>query len=69
MKRETTKAPYCKPAIRVVEWDFNENICNSVITNSYNVNTCIKAKARNSRYEVLRRDSEELGDWNWTGSN
>ena len=64
MNREITKAPYCKPAIRVVEWDFNENICNSVITNSYNVNTCIKAKARNSRYEVLRRDSEELGDWN-----
>lgn len=69
MNREITKAPYCKPAIRVVEWDFNESICNSVITNSFNVNTCIKAKARDSRYEVLRKDSEELGDWHWTGSN
>ena len=69
METTTAKIKYHKPTIRVVEWDFNESICNSVITNSFNVNTCIKAKARNSRYEVLRRDSEELGDWNWTGSN
>lgn len=69
METTTARIKYHKPTIRVVEWDFNESICNSVITNSFNVNTCIKAKARNSRYEVLRRDSEELGDWNWTGSN
>ena len=69
METTTARIKYHKPTIRVVEWDFNESICNSVVTNSFNVNTCIKAKARNSRYEVLRRDSEELGDWNWTGSN
>ena len=42
MERETTKSPYKKPAIRVVAWDFNENICNSVITNSFDVNSCIR---------------------------
>ena len=40
MEKETKKSAYCKPAIRVVEWDFNESIYNSVITNSYNVNAC-----------------------------
>ena len=69
METSTARIKYHKPTIRVVEWDFNESICNSVITNSFNVNTCIKAKARDSRYEVLRKDSEELGDWHWTGSN
>ena len=69
METTTARIKYHKPAIRVVEWDFNESICNSVITNSFNVNTCIKAKAKNSRYEVDRRHSEELGDWHWTGSN
>jgi hypothetical protein len=69
METTTARIKYHKPTIRVVEWDFNESICNSVITNSFNVNTCIKAKARDSRYEVLRKDSEELGDWHWTGSN
>ena len=69
METTTVRIKYHKPTIRVVEWDFNESICNSVITNSFNVNTCIKAKARDSRYEVLRKDSEELGDWHWTGSN
>ena len=69
METTTARIKYHKPTIRVVEWDFNESICNSVITNSFNVNTCIKAKARDSRYEVLRKDSGELGDWHWTGSN
>ena len=69
MDTTTARIKYHKPTIRVVEWDFNESICNSVITNSFNVNTCIKAKAKNSRYEVDRRHSEELGDWHWTGSN
>lgn len=69
MNREITKAPYCKPAIRVVEWDFNENICNSVITNSFNLDSCIKAKAKGSRYEMQRRQTEDLDDWHWTGSN
>lgn len=68
MNRETTKAPYCKPAIRVVEWDFNENICNSVITNSfdsYNVKSCIHIKKLNATIAIENR-SDITGDWEWT---
>ena len=69
MKRETTKVPYCKPAIRVVEWDFNENICNSVITNSFDVNSCIKLDPLGAR-AVFKTDkrSDRTGEWDWTGS-
>jgi hypothetical protein len=65
MNREITKAPYCKPAIRVVEWDFNENICNSVITNSYDVNSCLKIKKLNATIAIENR-SDYSGDWEWT---
>ena len=65
MKRETTKAPYCKPAIRVVEWDFNEAICNSVITNSYNANRCIKIEKLNATIAIEKR-SDFSGRWEWT---
>ena len=71
MKRETTKAPYCKPAIRVVEWDFNENICNSVITNSLNVQSCIKVRSKGSVTKFEERPyiySNPEDDWAWTGS-
>jgi hypothetical protein len=69
MNREITKAPYCKPAIRVVEWDFNENICNSVITNSFDVNSCIKLDPLGAR-AVFKTDkrSDRTGEWDWTGS-
>ena len=69
MKRETTKAPYCKPSIRMIEWDFNENICNSVVTNSYNVNSCITSKALGSRSEIDKRKTDKTSNWHWTGSN
>lgn len=67
MNRETTKSPYCKPAIRVVEWDFNETICNSVITNSLDVNSCIKVDPIGAK-AVFKADkrSDITGEWNWT---
>ena len=71
MNRETTKSPYCKPAIRVVKWDFNENICNSVITNSLNVQSCIKVKSKGSVTKFEERPylySNPEDDWAWTGS-
>ena len=69
MNREITKAPYCKPAIRVVEWDFNENICNSVITNSFDVNSCIRVDPLGAKavFKAEKR-SDVTGEWNWTGS-
>ena len=65
MEKETKKSAYCKPAIRVVEWDFNESICNSVITNSYNVNSCLKIQKLNATIAIENR-SDYSGDWEWT---
>ena len=65
MERETKKSAYCKPAIRVVEWDFNEAICNSVITNSYNVNSCIRVEKLTAPIGKENR-SNITGDWQWT---
>ena len=70
MNREITKAPYCKPAIRVVECDFNENICNSVVTNSV-ASSCIQIDTKNLkglRYLEKRSDSSDDWDWTRTGS-
>jgi hypothetical protein len=67
MNREITKAPYCKPAIRVVEWDFNESICNSVITNSLDVNSCIRVTTKGTVNKIEKR-YENPGEWHWTGS-
>ena len=71
MERETTKSPYKKPAIRVVAWDFNENICNSVITNSFDVQSCIKVRSKGSVTKFEERPyiySNPGDDWAWTGS-
>ena len=65
MKRETTKAPYRKPSIRVVEWDFNESICNSVITNSYSANRCIEIQKNNATIAIEKR-ADFSGRWEWT---
>ena len=65
MKKEIRKSAYCKPAIRVVEWDFNESICNSVITNSYSANRCIKIEKLNATIAIENR-SDYSGDWEWT---
>lgn len=65
MEKEIRKSAYCKPAIRVVEWHFNESICNSVITNSYNVNACLKIKKLNATIAIENR-SDYSGDWEWT---
>ena len=65
MEKEIRKSAYCKPAIRVVEWDFNESICNSVITNSYNVNSCLKIQKLNATIAIENR-SDYSGDWEWT---
>lgn len=67
INKKTTKTPYCKPAIRIVEWDFNESICN-FINNSVDVNMCIKARAKGSVLKLEQRPEEYIGDWNWTGS-
>lgn len=65
MVRETKKIAYCKPAVRVVEWGFNESICNSVITNSFNVHKCIEIEKLNATIAIEKR-SDFSGRWEWT---
>lgn len=65
MGRATKKSAYCKPAIRAVEWDFNESICNSVIANSFNVHKCIEIEKLNATIAIEKR-SDFSGRWEWT---
>lgn len=65
MEKEIRKSAYCKPAIRVVEWDFNESICNSVIANSFTANRCIKIEKLNATIAIEKR-SDFSGRWEWT---
>lgn len=66
MNKKTTKNPYCKPAIRVVEWDFNESICNSVVTNSF-VSSCIQIDTENLKgLQYLEKRSDTSKGWQWT---
>lgn len=34
MMTNVTKRKYSKPSAKVVEWDFNESVCSSVVTYS-----------------------------------
>jgi hypothetical protein len=61
----TTKQGYCKPTIRIVEWDYNESICNSVITNSFN--SCLRVE-KGTRVNVQENRLDITGDWEWTRS-
>ena len=62
---EEMKLEYNKPTIRVVEYDYNESICNNVITNSFN--TCIKV-IKESKVNYYEQRNDVTGDWHWTGS-
>lgn len=65
MDRRENKLGYSKPTIKIVEWDYNEDICSSVISNSFNA--CIKVtKERSVKQNEIRHDI--TGDWEWTGS-
>ena len=65
MEKTTARIKYHKPTIRVVEWDFNESICNSVITNSYSANRCIEIEKLNATIAIEKR-SDFSGRWEWT---
>lgn len=59
------KLEYNKPTIRVVECDYNESICNNVITNS--INTCLWVEKKTS-VNVQENRLEITGNWEWTRS-
>ena len=62
---EEMKLEYNKPTIRVVECDYNESICNNVITNSFN--SCLWIK-KETAVNVQENRLEITGDWEWTRS-
>ena len=61
MKTEKMKEKYCKPAFRVVEWDFNESICSRIIVNSVPIK--IKKEYVINATE-LRNDTSDPS-WTW----
>ena len=62
---EEKKLAYMKPNIRVVECDYNESICNNVITNS--INTCLWVDTKTT-VNVQENRLEKTGNWEWTRS-
>lgn len=65
MDKRENKLDYSKPTIKIVEWDYNEDICSSVISNSFNA--CIKVTKERAVTKFENR-IDVTGDWEWTGS-
>ncbi len=60
------KKEYTKPSIKLVEWEFSEAMCSSVVyRNSFN--SCFTVEKENAVNAVENR-ADITGDWNWVGS-
>ena len=59
------KKRYSKPSVKVVQWDFNEAVCNSVIANSFNVNVCLDIQ-KETAVNAMENRFDFTGDWEWT---
>lgn len=59
------KKRYSKPSVKVVQWDFNEAVCNSVVANSFNVNVCLDIK-KETAVNAMENRLDFTGDWEWT---
>lgn len=69
MKTNTTKSKYVKPSITAVEWDFNESVCQQIVTAS----PCIVIKGddtgANTRIDHRGSYGENSITWeNWNRS-
>lgn len=61
------KKEYTKPSIRLVEWEFNEAVCQTVTTTSYT--KCLEiTKGTGTSVFENRNDINAVGDWNRVGS-
>ena len=57
------KQKYAKPSAKVVEWDFNEAICN-VITNSYIYGRkCFTIERGSGVTKIENRNGTNTGTW------
>lgn len=61
------KKKYTKPSIKLVEWEFNEAVCQTVTTTSYT--KCLEiTKGTGTSVFENRNDINAVGDWNRVGS-
>ena len=59
------KKRYSKPSVKVVQWDFNEAVCNSVVANSFNVVNCFHID-KETAINAMENRLDFTGDWEWT---
>lgn len=60
MATNTTKMKYTTPSVKVVDWDFNEDICVQPVCNSFNSCFRIEKGTQNTFTEIRRKDP---GTW------
>lgn len=60
-----TKKAYTKPSLKLVAWDVNKSICNSVIMQSFG--KCIKIESKSGIHQTETRFNN-TGTWNRVGS-
>lgn len=63
MMENKAKKKYSKPSAEVVEWDFSEAICDTVLKNSFG--NCIDVRTDGSAVLGIENRTE-TGDWEWT---
>lgn len=62
MATNTTKMKYTTPSVKVVDWDFNEDICVQPVCNSFG--NCLKVESKSAVHYTEIRDGE-TGSWEW----
>lgn len=62
MATNTTKMKYTTPSVKVVNWDFNEDICVQPVCNSFG--NCITID-RGASHTNTETRSDYTGDWEW----
>ena len=55
MATNTTKMKYTTPSVKVVDWDFNEDICVQPVCNSFG--NCLDVVSSSTEFHIERRDS------------
>lgn len=63
MMENKAKKKYSKPSAEMVEWDFSEAICDTVLKNSFG--NCLRVDGGGSSINTENR-RDETGDWEWT---
>lgn len=62
------KKEYTKPSIKLVEWEFNEAVCQTVTTTSYT--KCLNITQGTGTTVFENRDNiDAIGNWDRVGSN